>query len=178
MRPADDMRPPSILLEFDPDFPTAGYGDQPVDEILRNKKLTASFMTVLSEAGVTAADAAAGTSLPSKGQVDLLYLVASVYPKNALAHRSALVQLVMTGKIAVRVCLLACGRRRRCGWGRVGRVWPRGAGGDHRLTRLPTCARQQSVRVTRFETRALHSPEAEPIGRGHEVFAWCRGRFP
>ncbi len=95
---------------------------------MRNKKLTASFMAVLSEAGVTAADAAAGTSLPSKGQVDLLYMVASVYPKNALAHRNALVQLVMAGKIGVRVCLLVC---RWCGCGR---------GGDQRLTWLPTFA--------------------------------------
>jgi hypothetical protein len=110
MRPAHVVRPPSFSLEIARHVFTQGYAEKPAVEILRNKKLTASFMTVLSEAGVTAADAAAGTSLPSKGQVDLLYMVASVYPKNALVHRKALVELVMSGKVAVRVCLFVCHR--------------------------------------------------------------------
>ena len=66
---------------------------------MKNKKLTASFMDVLSEAGVTAS---AAPSLPSKTQVGLLYMVASVFPKNAMVHRQSMVDLVMSGKVGVR----------------------------------------------------------------------------
>jgi len=82
-----------------------------LDDLLKNKKLGASFMDILSQAGVTAASAASGTaSLPTKTQVDLLFLMASVYPKNALVHRQALVDLVMADKVVVRALHIDCNR--------------------------------------------------------------------
>ena len=109
MRPTHDRRPPTFSLGIGRHVRTAGYGDKTADDMVRNKKLAATFTDVLSEAGVTSADAAAGApSLPSKTQADLLYMVASVHPKNALVHRHALVELVMAGKVVVRVFLLVC----------------------------------------------------------------------
>ena len=63
--------------------------------MLANKKLTRAYLEVLQEGGIDATNASTGP----KSQVDLLYLVATAFPKNAQVHRRALVGLVRGGSV-------------------------------------------------------------------------------
>eukprot|EP00775_Hariotina_reticulata_P012928 gene12928-13056_t len=75
-----------------PLFSSIGLDANVVEGALKNPKFTQSLLDVIDEAGVAASGC-------PKAQGNFLYTIASKHPANALVHRPALLEYVMSEQI-------------------------------------------------------------------------------
>ena len=80
-------KPPALQLEK---LLALGLDQRTAENALVNSKVTANLAAVIAEAGISWCDKSVG---------NLLYAVATKYPNNALVHRPALIDYIVSMKV-------------------------------------------------------------------------------